>query len=127
MINKKHFLLLAGNPEEWDNEMLDLTNRNQSLIDLQLDQARRGRLSAEMILSTHGWSIRYASALQNFNMLFGSGSFDPKIALEWGVNWVNKNNKNRELYVRKTYIEKCESKGYDCWAIKQKQLLEAKQ
>lgn len=118
MLNKEKFILLAGCPDKWDQEMLNLPDRGQSLIDLQLDQASRGRRSAHMVLSIYGWTVRYASNLQNRNILFGSSSFDPKLALEWGVSWANKDPMNREFYVSRYEVDRCEDKGYDCSLIR---------
>jgi len=120
MLNDQHFVLLAGCPEKWDKEMFELPNTGQTLIELQLSQAGRGRLSARMFLSVHGWTIRYSSNLHNRSIIFGSGSFNPKTAYDWGVKWANINPLKRELYVSKYDIKKCEEKGYDCSILNNK-------
>ena len=118
MLNTERFILLAGSPEAWDAEMLALPDRGESLVDLQVSQAGRGRRSAHMVLSIYGWTVRYASGLQNRNILFGSGSFDPKLALDWGVGWANRDPMNREFYVSRYEVDRCEEKGHDCSVIR---------
>lgn len=44
------------------------------LTNLQIREARRGLVGAEMVKSMYGWSLRYNSGLQNFGLIAGSRS-----------------------------------------------------
>ena len=120
MLNSNGFVLLAGNPQKWDDEIIQRCRtagaffNSEDLCRVQMDQAGRGRLSAHMVLSIHGWTVRYASGLQNFGILFKSTTNDPQVALDWGCKWANQDPDNREFYVAKYEIESAEKKGIDC-------------
>ena len=120
MLNTEHFILLAGNPEHWDTETRERVAAGESLPDVQVDQASRGQLSAHMVLSLNGWTVRYASGLQDRAILHKSGEDDPRKALEWGTNWANENPANREFYVSKFDIESAERRGADCSCLWEK-------
>lgn len=108
MLNTKFFTLIAGNPTKWDEETQKLVDDNnmKGLVSLQESQAARGRLSAHLIRSMYGWTVRYASGLQNFGLLHSSKSSDIRKAVEFGVEWANQDPQNREFYVSNIEIEK---------------------
>lgn len=126
MLNSTHFLLLAGRPQKWDDEIrnecpkgrVSGTYASGPLCRMQANQSARGRRSANLVLSIYGWTVRYASGLQDFSIMFRSGSFDPSSALQWGTDWANADPNNRELYVGYWEIECCEKKGHDCSALR---------
>lgn len=107
MLNTKWYVLIAGNPTKWDEETENLLDNGDTkgLVSLQENQAARGRLSAHLIRSIYGWTVRYASGLQNFGLLYASQSSDIRKAVEFGVEWANKDPENREFYVSKSQIE----------------------
>lgn len=117
MLNQKNFILLAGNPQKWDDEMLTLTNRGEALVALQVSQAQRGRLSAHLVRSIYGWTVRYASGLQNFAIIHKSGSKNIANALSFGINWANQDPNNRELFVSQSEIERAREEGDDLTAF----------
>ncbi|MBW2672160.1 MAG: hypothetical protein JRD89_01930 [Deltaproteobacteria bacterium] len=107
MLNTNAFLLLAGDPEHWDNETIAKcrpgsiagTYNSHDLCALQVDQSSRGQRSAQLSLSLYGWTVRYASGLQDRAILFSSKDHDPMKAYEWGCKWANADPNNREFYV----------------------------
>jgi hypothetical protein len=122
MLNDKHFVLIAGNPTKWDNEIREKVGKvgstfeSKSLSEMQIEQASKGRLSANLIRSIYGWTVRYASGLQDFSILYASRKFDIKQALEFGIEWANNDPENREFYVSKTEIQNARNKGDDLTA-----------
>ena len=116
MANPKFFTLLAGNPEAWEKEEAEkrvaFKERNpflcgdDNLCHIQSDQARRGRLSARLIHSMRGWTVRYASGIQGFEIMFSSGDHNPAQAMSWGMKWANADPANREFYADNSDVEK---------------------
>jgi hypothetical protein len=126
MLNTQHFILLAGDCGAYDQELLDNVPtiglfQSKSLTKLQEEQSARGRLSAQLVLSIYGWTVRYASGLQGFGILRRADSFNPASALEWGRNWVEQDPQNRELFVSKADVRWCEGEGHDCSLLVAKQ------
>ena len=116
MLNTKEFVLLAGRPEKWDEEVRQQTSRaadqnvRTNLPKLQEDQHRRGRRSVEVVKSAYGWTARCASGLDNFQLVAGSrhgahwpGTYAAAAAL--GINWANEDPENRDCFVRKAEAE----------------------
>lgn len=116
MLNQK-CILLAGNPAKWDAEMANLPNRGQSLVDLQVSQAGRGRLSAHLVRSIYGWTIRYASGLQDFAIIYKSGSSNIADAMQVGIEWANEAPEKREFYVDSWTIEEARRTGDNLEAL----------
>ena len=116
MLNTKEFVLLAGRPEKWDEEVRQQTSRaadqnvRTNLPKLQEDQHRRGRRSVEVVKSAYGWTARCASGLDNFQLVHGARQ-DAQwpatyaAAAAWGINWANEDPANRECRVRKVDAE----------------------
>lgn len=112
MLNTEHFILLAGKPEEWDEEVREQATRfanpsaRVNLPELQANQHARGRRSVELVKSAYGWAVRSASGLDNFQLVAGSRR-DPHwpgtyaAAAAWAINWANEDPENRECFVRK--------------------------
>jgi hypothetical protein len=116
MLNIEHFTLLAGRPEEWDEEVRQQANcpTDQNvpinLPKLQEDQRNRGRRSVEVVKSTYGWTVRCSSGLDDFQLVAGSchdvhwpGTY--AAAAAWGINWANEDPANRECFVRRAGAE----------------------
>jgi hypothetical protein len=82
---------------------------SEDLCALQRDQAGRGILGAEIIVSSTGCSVRYDSGLQNFGLLAGSrsGYLDGTLehAERWAKEWVAKDPTRRYAWRRKTKEE----------------------
>ncbi len=70
IVNTEHFILLAGKPEKWDEEVhqqatrIADANARINLPELQEDQHDRGRRSVEVVRSACGWTVRCASGLE---------------------------------------------------------------
>jgi len=100
------FVTLAGNTSVWDAEMASLKDRGQSLVDLQVSQSARGYTPISLYKTIYGWSIRYASGLQGFEILFSSrGGVTRAEAIKSAIDWVNKNPDIRHFYVFKADLE----------------------
>jgi hypothetical protein len=116
MLNTEHFILLAGNPGRWDEEVRQHARHAGAhnvwigLPQLQEDQHERGRRSLEVVRSAHGWTVRYASDLDNFHLV-ASGRHDSHwpgtyaAAAAWGISWANEDPENRECFVGKVEAE----------------------
>lgn len=109
MLNKTHFVQIAGNSQKWDDEMQETKN----LVKLQENQSARGYRPAKLVYSLYGWTVRYASGLQDNAILYKSGDFNPVKAIAWVKNWVEKDPEHREAYVSKYDIELCKEDGYE--------------
>jgi len=126
MLNTEHFTLLAGDPTAWDNEVRERcqpgkqpgTFASADLCQVQVDQARRGRLEAELVRSVYGWTVRYASGLQGRAIIYRTGEHSPALALKLGREWVDRDPANRSMFVRKYEVERCERDGYNCDCLK---------
>lgn len=110
MLNTKNFIKIAGNSEKWDNELRETKN----LVQTQVDQSARGFRPAKLVYSMYGWTVRYASGLQDGAILFKSGDYRPEKAVEWVKLWVAEKPDMREAYVSKFDVSKCIEDGYDC-------------
>lgn len=117
MLNREHFVLIAGNPGRWDINLRSRVENGEDLCAVQEDQHAHGRRSAELVCTSQGYVIRAGSSLMKLQIMFmpqGYGTFDQLKntemeywrmglvqCLEWGINWVNEDPDNRELYIRK--------------------------
>lgn len=101
MLNAEHFELLAGNPAVWDEEARQRVASGESLPDVQEDQHRRGRRSAELVPPgiSDRYFVRASSGLDDFAVLYGP-AFKSQ-ARQWGIAWANEDPEHREFYVRK--------------------------
>ena len=103
MLNNQHFSYLAGESESWDDEMRARIAQGESLVDLQVEFHNRGRCEAHVVKTLKGYSVRYASGLDNFGILFrGCASYTE--AVQKGTEWVQQAPTFRALYVRNTDI-----------------------
>tara|TARA_Y100000310_G_C20626084_1_gene785972 strand:+ start:1244 stop:1567 length:324 start_codon:yes stop_codon:yes gene_type:complete len=103
MLNTKHFTLLAGDPKDWDQEILDGVHKHKQLVNIQIDQFNRGRESAELAKTPDGWFVKAASSLMPQTMISGPLSFQG--AVTSGIEWANADPKNREFFARNKYME----------------------
>jgi hypothetical protein len=110
MLNTEHFVLLAGNSDKWDEETQRRVKAGESLPNVQINQHGRGRCSIQLVETIYGWSIRYASGLNGFGILWGSRMAGRKVtrdeAIEWGKRWVAEDPGHREFFAYKTDMEK---------------------
>jgi len=78
MLNTEHFILLAGRPGKWDEEVRQqascATEQNVpiNLPKLQEDQHDCHRRSVEVVKSAYGWMVRSGSGLENLHLVAGS-------------------------------------------------------
>ena len=115
MLNTDAFVVLGGDPSAWDEETRQRvphgryngTYNSDHLVNVQEDQHRRGRRSAELVQTMYGWSVRYASGLDANAIIFGGRNSPPltrEQAIDLGVKWANEDPKNREFYTRKSNL-----------------------
>lgn len=102
MLNLKHYVLLAGDPRAWDEEMVR-RGHMENLAAIQIDQHRRGRRSANLVETmTLGWTVRYASNLDDRALLFGGRALgrqaSQREAIAAGIAWVEEDPSNREFF-----------------------------
>jgi len=114
MLNNNAFVVLAGNPSKWDEEIrtrcapggVSGTFKSEDLCSMQIDQHHRGRRSAELVTTIYGYSVRMASGIDGRAILFGGRSLGRKVsreeAIEFGKKWANESLETREFYARKT-------------------------
>lgn len=99
MMNAAYFTYLAGNSESWDAEMARRVAAGENLCALQIEFHGRGRCEAEVVKTLNGWSVRYASGLNNFGLLFrGCQTYEEAVAK--GTAWVEQTPDHRALFVR---------------------------
>jgi hypothetical protein len=100
MLNTEDFILLAGRPEKWDEEVRQqascATDQNvpTNLPELQEEQQDRGRRSVKVVKSAYGWTVRSASGVDNIHLVAGNrhDADWPRTyaaAAAWGINWAN--------------------------------------
>lgn len=98
MLNDKHFVLLAGNPSPWDQELLKRASEGESLVDIQEDQHERGRRSLVLTQTQTSWITFLASNLDSRKRLFEGTKEE---CLEFGKSWALDDPKKREFFVSK--------------------------
>jgi hypothetical protein len=83
---------------------------SEGLCALQREQAARGLLGAEIVVSNYGHSVRYDSGLQNFGLLASARSrqLDGSLeaAVQWCETWVAQDPARRYAWRRKTDEER---------------------
>lgn len=103
MINTEQFLLLAGNPASWDQEVQARVQRGESLPDVQRDQYLRGRLGAQLVLGARGWCVRGATSLQvgpgEEWVTEPGGTLSYAEAMTRGIEWAQRDPEMREFFV----------------------------
>jgi hypothetical protein len=101
--------VIAGDQAKWDRELASVPKvgnyyESNALVALQERQSRAGYLPAKLIKSNFGWSIRYASGLQDFGVLLAPrGRMTLAEVIAWGKQWVAA-SPNRVLLVSKSEI-----------------------
>lgn len=97
MLNTKHFTLLAGNPQFWDDETTVSVSEGIDLCEVQVNQHNRGRRSAQLGHGYYGWSVRAASNLTTPAVI--SKAFETREeAITEGIRWANVDPDNREFF-----------------------------
>jgi hypothetical protein len=112
MINDKHFVLLAGNPQKWDHELKQRCSRGnpmaEDLASVQAELHDRGYRGATLTQSAKGWYVRASSSLTVPSVLAKclahGGELDGSIeaAIDWGKKWANDDPENREFIAYKS-------------------------
>lgn len=109
-------ITIAGNPEAWDQEMEELrkawgnrtgTSRDASLCALQESQYMRGRRSATIYKTIHGFSVRSDTNLDNREFIPGGRALPTwEAAIEVGVSWAAWDPNNRQFWVFRRDMER---------------------
>ncbi len=112
MLNSKYFIVLAGNPQPWDEETLRRcrsgavtdTINSEDLCAVQVDQWARGRRSAVLNSTMYGWSVGIDSNLGDRKILLSGRRegrhIEKEEAIAFGIAWANEDPANREFYVQ---------------------------
>lgn len=119
MLNTEHYVVLAGKPEKWDEEMKKRcrpgrfapgTFHSDDLCRVQSDQYSRGRRAAALVKSIYGWYVCDDSGLSG-NAVLASCKVNPnrpgvldgtiEDAVRWGKVWANEDPEHREFYANK--------------------------
>lgn len=108
MINTKHFVLLAGDPEGYDREILAASQMSDfNLTAIQEKQYEEGRRSVQLRRTPEGWALHFVSSLNPLFVLLGPTSLED--ALEQGIQWAKQDPQNREFYVTRELFDKHEA------------------
>ena len=108
-MSPEHFLIVAGQDahDQWEKKMQEGLAQGQPLTTLQEKQAQEGLIFVEICPTLYGWSVRYGSGLQNFDVLASArkGTLDgtKKDALRFATEWVAQDPQNRYAFLRKAY------------------------
>jgi hypothetical protein len=96
VLNTKHFVLLAGDPHFWDQEIKDRIAKNENLTDIQVEQHRHGRRSATIAKGIKGWYVRAANNLMIPIIIYPTTeTFGQKqTAIAYGKNWAERDPQN---------------------------------
>lgn len=100
MLNTLHYVVLAGNPKVWDDEVRFRTQAGESLISVQEDQWVRGRRSMKLFKGQHGWGVAPVTSFDLDNILL-PGEHLRDTALEVGRSWAEQDPAHREFYALK--------------------------
>lgn len=101
MLNTESFVLLAGDPSAWDDE---IRNNPQGLVRIQEEQWARGRRTAELAKTMFGWCVRSGMGFDNWQSL--SPNFTAQSdAIQWGKAWAEEDPTNREFIARRVDLE----------------------
>ena len=118
-------IILAGNHKKWQDEIESQCRKigncfeSEQLCQVQREQSARGRREAMLIRSMYGWTLRYASGLQGWEIIDSSRNHNPTTALEVALNWVKGNPELRSVYVNTDEIDRCEKDGHDCSSLRE--------
>ncbi len=121
MLNDRDFILLAGQPQPWDDETrarcrpgpVPGTCNSDDLVKVQVEQHQRGRRVAQLVRTIYGWSVRYASAIDQCALMFPGISEPATLAacILWGRTWAEEDPVNREFIARKAPIRDLAARG----------------
>lgn len=118
-------IVLAGNHQKWQDEIeatcpkVGKLFESNKLCRIQESQSARGRLETHLVRSIYGWTLRYASGLQGFSMIYPSRNHNPADALKVALDWVAENPECRSVTVSTEEIDRCEADGHDCSALRE--------
>jgi len=102
------YVRIAGNPDQFDREFLELKENGGDLIGLQENQARRGFKTAELVKTARGWSVyemAISGAVEIYKPDISNVLFNLPEAIDTGKKWVSEDFDHREFIVRKNIIE----------------------
>jgi hypothetical protein len=111
-MDPKHFIIIAGRDviDQLDAEKDERVGRGEDLPAVQVAQARRGYLGAQLVRSMYGWSVRYDSGLQNWDLLASTrqGTLDGslKAAVEWAEDWAAQDPEHRYAWASRREVER---------------------
>lgn len=92
---------------------------SNKLCAMQRSQSARGRTEADLGRSMYGWTLRYASGLQGWSIIFASRNHNPATALAEALRWVAVNPECRSVCVSVGEIDRCEADGHDCSVLRE--------
>lgn len=101
MLNEEYFTCLAGSPQTWDHELLDL--KGESLVDAQERQHAEGRRTVVLSKAGASWCVRFNSSLDGFAVLYKADDRDD--AIDWGKTWTFMDPAKREFIARKDLLD----------------------
>ena len=76
-------------------------------------------VAADLGRSMYGWTLRYASGLQGWSIIFASRNHNPATALAEALRWVAVNPECRSVCVSVGEIDRCEADGHDCSVLRE--------
>ncbi len=118
-------VVLAGNHQKWQDEIeancpkVGQYFESNKLCAMQRSQSARGRTEADLGRSIYGWTLRYASGLQDWSIIFASRDHNPATALAEALRWVAVNPECRSVCVSVGEIDRCEADGHDCSVLRE--------
>jgi len=101
------FRIVAGQAahDQWEAAKKQAMANGQTLVEVQEQQSYAGRVGAELVHSLYGWSLRYDSGLQNFDIIASSrrGDLDGTLedAIKYAERWVAHDRTKRYAWVRR--------------------------
>lgn len=118
-------IILAGNHQKWQDQIEARCRKigncfeSEQLCRVQRDQSAAGRREAHLCRSIYGWTLRYASGLQEWGIIYSSKNHNPQNCLTEALNWVATSPELRSVCVEPSEIDRCEKDGHDCSALRE--------
>ncbi len=108
-MDPQHFIIVAGQEahDRWNEDLQARLAKGQDLCRIQEEQYACGLVTVEICPSLHGWSVRYGSGLQGFDLLASPrrGQLDGSRsdAIQFATEWVAKSPTERYAWMRRTH------------------------
>ena len=98
------YIRIAGHPERFDKDFLELRETGGDLITLQEKHSLLGYKMAELIKTGRGWSVYINGAEELYSPSEENILFNLPDAIDAGIQWANDDVDHREFIVRKDLI-----------------------